>query len=712
MTLTSSFRAGYLESGVNRIVDQVMEQKMDYIQSKVEEILYHYVGIAKPLKKEKLSEGLVIDTDLMPTDLEQVSPDVLMDEVKDEEVEEELVEDDDFESPAFEPIESVIVEKNDNSEHSNLSAISGLTSENSAQSKSEPMDVVQTEAPDVQDQHQQQDSQISQFSSLQDTLSQEASDVAPAVAAIGEEAQAVLTTNDAIQPPVALDDEAQVSAALDEEAQVAPALNVEETNKDDQPSDSTEQPEIEDPNKSQFDLNKDSIEFTGTERKSISLDDSANSTEAEKVLQPQDVPANTMEVDNLYSNDTTDSGDVKMEIDLKDDTTQGTVESSSKVEESSQDSSKVAKEKSQSDHKKDSRHDHHKSDRSRDKHKSSSSHKSSHHSRSSSSKGRHDDKHKSRSDGKSSGSSSRKKSSSEKDRSSSSRRDHDKDRKSRDDNSRSKNRDSKTSDDHQQEKSSSRRRRSTDHDSNDGKTLSDKTRGENTSSTVVAQSEQVQPAAAVDKALEVEPSNETTETLENKERIVKKMLSESSETSSDSRSGVKRSSILIKYDYLKSPSKSFEAKREKREIEDGFRGFEVERLPDNPWFTCLRKETGKVQKKKPKSKSSNNNYLEQQKQDKTLNLDLPKAKSKQKQKNLDSPSDATTSFDAKLTNGSDEASAGARAHTISQQQRYTSEDLFKPRFNFGNRNRRRGGAVEEASIEEAAKTSNELEIPS
>src|SRR5690349_24602454 len=107
---------------------------MSYIQSKVEEILYQYVGIAKPIKKEKLpSEALEIETDLLPTDLEQVSPDsdkkslpdaMDMEESRGEEIEEEIVEDEEFESPAFEPIEAITAEKNENS---NLSAISGLT---------------------------------------------------------------------------------------------------------------------------------------------------------------------------------------------------------------------------------------------------------------------------------------------------------------------------------------------------------------------------------------------------------------------------------------------------------------------------------------------------------------------------------------------------------------------------------------------------------
>lgn len=49
-----------------------------------------------------------------------------------------------------------------------------------------------------------------------------------------------------------------------------------------------------------------------------------------------------------------------------------------------------------------------------------------------------------------------------------------------------------------------------------------------------------------------------------------------------------------------------------------------------------------------------------------------------------------------LLNGTEETQE-SRAQTIAQQQRYTSEDLYKPRFDFGNRSRRRGQVTEENS---------------
>lgn len=537
--------AGYLESGVSRIVDQVVEQKMDLIQSKVEEILYKKIlGIEKPVKKEKQPNGaLEVETDLLPTDLEQVSPDsdkksnLSSEEIRDEEVEEEIVEDEDFESPAFEPVEAMAVDKNETSQHSNLSAISGLTSQDSVENKSsEPTSAVP-----------QQDTQLSQISSAQD-LSEETPE--------------------------------ETAILAGEDAQMAMDLSG-------QPEEKVE--------KSQFDLKKDSIEFTGTERKSIQLDDSTNSGEAEKVLQPQDVPSNTMEIDNLYENDTTDSSEMRMEIDLKDETTQETA-GSSKVEESSQDST-VSKDKQPKEPL-----PHSKQDPPKDKHKSSS-HKSSsrHHHSSSSSKSRHDDKHKSRSGGKSS-SSGQKKSSGEKERSSSCRRDHDKDRKStKDDPARSKHRDHKTTDDHHQEKSASRRRRSTDHDSNDGKAVQGK----------------LKDVAA--------PAGDKASTTDQKPAGVDKSLNESGESKSSTSSSAKKeqkSSILVKYDYLKSSG----SKRVDGDVsEDECHGFDDEELPNNPWIELLRKEAEKAQQKKPNRRASINNCLEQKKLDTSL-----KAKGKAK----------------------------------------------------------------------------------
>lgn len=612
---------------------------MDYIQSKVEEILYQYVGIAKPVKEKIASEALEIDTDhLMPTDLEQVSPDsdkksslsdMLLDESQGEQVEEEVVDDDDFESPAFEPIEVIKADKNENS---NLSSISGLTSQGSSEEKV-------GESMTVQDQPQQQDSQLSQFSSVQD-MSEEVPEPesAPSTILVGEGVQAEI---DAME---------------------------------------TQEAGHVEPEKSNFDLKKDAIEFTGTERKSMPLDDSTNSMEV-KVFQSQDVPSNTMEIDNLYENDTTDSSEMRMEIDLKDDTTQETADSS-KVEESSQDST-VSKEKPKLEPKKDSDR-HHKSDRSGDKHKSSSSsHRSRHDDkhRSSTTKTRHDDKYKSKST-----SSSHKKSTSDrnKDRSSSRRRDHDKEKKSSRDDDKSKHRENKKSDDHNQEKPPSRRRKSTEHDSNDGK--NEKTGG-SSRSTVKPECEK-----KPEKAAESEPPQNAQE---NKSTVIDAVLNENCEVSIDSKSSTstssipkkeQKSSILIKYDYLKAPSKSVDEPKNK--IEDGFCGFAAEKLPENPWFAYMRQETAKVHPGSSK-----------------LEVQTPKAKPRRKSKPLDSPSEAAG--DSSKINGVEEITLESRAQQIAQQQRYTSDDLYKPRFDFGNRTRRRGQVTEETS-DDAQKPNNEL----
>lgn len=647
-------------------MDQVVEQKMDFIQSKVEEILYQYVGISKPVKKEKNpDEALEVETDLLPTDLEQVSPDsdkksstseiINAEDIKDEEIEEEIVEDDDFESPAFEPVEAMEVDRNEQSQHSNLSAISGLTSQDSVENKIES-NSIEPQPTEIQEQLQQ-DTQLSQISSIQD-MSQEAETVPAAVPIIEEETP--------------------MDAAVIEQKEALSAA----------------------PEKSQFDLKKDSIEFTGTERKCTPLDDSTNSVETEKALQPQDVPRNTTEIENLYENDTTDSSEMRMEIDLKDETTQETADSS-KIEESSQDST-VSKEKRRSDHKKDSHHHHHKSDRSRDKHKSSS-HKSSHHHRSSSS--RHDDKNKGRSDGKSRSSSSHKKGSIEKDRSSSSRRDHDRDKKSsKDDSSRSKHREHKKTDDHHHEKSSSRRRRSTDHDSNDGKSRHDKSASKPSADVGLA-SEPSKNSQSVEKIPETSSPKNIQEAIEKKPTIVDKMVNENSEISMESSSTSsstkkeQKSSILVKYDYLKSNSKAVEAKRASEKSEDGFLGFTEEEREEtaNPWFECMRKEEAQ-QKKKVVRPRSNNNYLEQRKLNRMLNLEGGKSKSKAKSKTPETTGEPST--DLKVLNGNETITAESRAQSIAQQQRYTDDDLYKPRVDFGgNRNRRRRGNSETNSNE-------------
>jgi hypothetical protein len=119
-------------------------------------------------------------------------------------------------------------------------------------------------------------------------------------------------------------------------------------------------------------------------------------------------------------------------------------------------------------------------------------------------------------------------------------------------------------------------------------------------------------------------------------------------------------------------------------ITDGFRGFEVEQLADNPWFEFIRRELAKPQKKKAIRRGSNNNYLDQKK---SLNLSRQlKTKSKSKSPPIESSS-------VKM-NGVGEITAEPKVQqTIAQQQRYTDDDLYKPRMDFGGR--RRGQIIEE-----------------
>lgn len=142
---------------MERIVDQVVNPKIySLVLPKIEDITYKYLGIEKPTKSmsEHLDYSynkLTVETDLMPTDLEAVSPDSEksghksgsfeklndMDELANsltDDVSEKNIDDD--ESPPFEPLEELSNNsiKNEESNSSITSAISGLTSQGSIQS--------------------------------------------------------------------------------------------------------------------------------------------------------------------------------------------------------------------------------------------------------------------------------------------------------------------------------------------------------------------------------------------------------------------------------------------------------------------------------------------------------------------------------------------------------------------------------------------------
>lgn len=534
--------------------------------------MYKYVGIEKPKKEEKQQNGsLEIDTALLPTDLEQVSPDSSTDKkspgsIK-EEIEEELVEDEDFESPAFEPIEPMKVEKTEIEicENTNLSEISGLTSQDSPKShKSDPTN--------IEGEQNKVDTALSQISSTQDNIPDTSEMEPPIVTSV-------------IPVPGICSEEAQMATGLNDSTETE-VKQMESEKTSDEP-------------KCQFDLKKDQIEFTGTERKSINLDDSTNSGESEKVVQPQDVQS--MEVENLYENDTTDSSEMRMEIDLKDETTQGTA-MSSKIEESSQDSSKIKDKKTN------------KRDRSRDRSKSSSHKSSRHHHSSSSSKSKVDEssRHKSHSTAHKSSSSNKKSSEKDKDRtrerSSSSRKDNrDKDKKSESSKS-SRSKQEELKDDHQQEKSLNRRRRSTDHDSGDSKDIKQSNNPADNNQVVNGSSKGTENKATDQQQKSTENKSNNDE-MESTTKIQSKSNKE------------QKSSILVKYDYLKSANKQSTYNNDKDDIDSGFHGFVADELPNNPWFECID-----MMKSKKFPFVSNNNYISKKNDNSVISSKKTKSK--------------------------------------------------------------------------------------
>lgn len=64
-----------MESGVERIVDQVVNPKISSVfLPKVEEVVYRFLGIQKPESAGTSQNDKVKSEDLLPTDLEAVSP--------------------------------------------------------------------------------------------------------------------------------------------------------------------------------------------------------------------------------------------------------------------------------------------------------------------------------------------------------------------------------------------------------------------------------------------------------------------------------------------------------------------------------------------------------------------------------------------------------------------------------------------------------------
>ncbi|KAF5274010.1 hypothetical protein FQA39_LY01125 [Lamprigera yunnana] len=133
--------SGFLETGVERIVDQVVNPKINSIfLPQVENVAYRVLGVQNPtafddLKKEEAAiQEKENKVDLLPNDLESVSPESEPLEKKvDTGTDQQKVQDkiDEDESPAFELIQENAPPLEENSIDSNLSGISGLASHDS-----------------------------------------------------------------------------------------------------------------------------------------------------------------------------------------------------------------------------------------------------------------------------------------------------------------------------------------------------------------------------------------------------------------------------------------------------------------------------------------------------------------------------------------------------------------------------------------------------
>jgi hypothetical protein len=265
--------ASYLETGVERIVDQVVSPNViaSVFNPQIEDLVYKYLGIEKPKLVEPnpyddLKTELEIKTDDLSNDLDELSP---YSDKGDNEAgpsgQEHLsfeageLVDDEEESPPFEPIAEV-VDMDLEDPKSLDSQISGLTSQDSVESECDKLKIEpKPESPpeikeplndsrpedinySVDSQQQENDTQLSQVSSNESRLS-------------------IITDGD----------QASTSPRLDitEEAQM-PSFN--------ENSDSFEKDDKTKSTTCNFDLNAgEKYEFKGTERKPVlTLADNSN----------------------------------------------------------------------------------------------------------------------------------------------------------------------------------------------------------------------------------------------------------------------------------------------------------------------------------------------------------------------------------------------------------------------------------------------------
>nr|XP_023029136.1 biorientation of chromosomes in cell division protein 1-like 1 isoform X1 [Leptinotarsa decemlineata] len=162
------YESGYLDTGVERIVDQVVNPKINTIfLPEVEDVVYRFLGVVKPVRDVKKDVNVKI-TDLLPTDLEAVSPDSVhsfKDDVKREVNNDSLnsgSKPDEDESPPFEPLDAANkIGLEENSVDSHLSGFSGLQSHGSNNSSDIKVCQMEISSQDSQVSHNSSESRLS-----------------------------------------------------------------------------------------------------------------------------------------------------------------------------------------------------------------------------------------------------------------------------------------------------------------------------------------------------------------------------------------------------------------------------------------------------------------------------------------------------------------------------------------------------------------------
>lgn len=288
-------RSGYLDSGIERIVDQVLYPKMAGFQSQIETLVYSYLNIDRPkrkvIKQESVKEEFNTSS-LLPKDLEAVSSPESdknksfgSQEYLDKQVDEN---DDEFESPAFEPLSGVVVEtdikKENNDDDSHLSGLSNMKSEGSEEEENSQKETVPQSQPMTFDrsmesikQEEEDESQLSQVSSgsrLSIVVQSEKDSLSP-------KPEVLNITEEAQMPKFSENSNSIESRAPGKETVEGQSL---------------------------FDFKKEEIEFKGPCRKQMTLDEKLK----EEIYESENKHANIFKTDEIETN--SHSSDMKLEI--------------------------------------------------------------------------------------------------------------------------------------------------------------------------------------------------------------------------------------------------------------------------------------------------------------------------------------------------------------------------------------------------------------